>query len=57
MIIGNNQTKLYNSKISRLVGELLKTSRQESNNIDRLLGSNFEMIFMEDIYNRYLKEK
>lgn len=52
----NNQTRLSNSKISQLVGELLGLTQQESNNLNRLSGRNFEMLLMEDIYKRYLKK-
>lgn len=53
----NNRTRLSNYQVSKLVGALLKLTKQESKNKDRLLGVNFEMILMDDIYNRYLKEK
>ena len=53
----NNQTRLSNSNISQLIGRLLKITKQKSDNIDRLAGMNFEMLLMDDIYNRYLKKK
>jgi hypothetical protein len=53
----NNQTRLSNSNISQLIGRFLKITKQKSDNLDRLLGTNFEMLLMDDIYNRYLKKK
>lgn len=53
----NNQTRLSNSNISKLIGQLLNITKQESDNLDRLSGTNFEMLLMDDIYNRYLNKK
>jgi len=51
----NNQTRLSNSNISKLIAQLLKITKQKSDNLDRLSGTNFEMLLMDDVYNRYLK--
>jgi hypothetical protein len=53
----NNQTRLSNSGISISIGRLLRIANRKSGNLDRLMGTNFEMLLMDDIYNRYLKKK
>lgn len=53
----NNQTRLANSNISKSVGNILFLIKRDSGNIDRMLGVNFEWLMIDDIYNRYLKEK
>lgn len=53
----NNKTRLSNSNISKLIARLLEITKKKSDNLDRLSGTNFEMLFIDDIYNSYLKKK
>jgi hypothetical protein len=50
----NNKTRLSNHKISILVAELLNNTKIKSDNINRLMGVNFESSLMDDIYKRFL---
>lgn len=53
----NNKTILENSNISLLVGDLLILIGIPTDNISRVKGQNFNLLLMDDIYNRYLKNK
>ena len=50
----NNKTRLANHNISILAGKLLTKTKIKSDNINRLMGVNFESSLMDDIYKRYL---
>lgn len=50
----NNKTRLANYEISKLIGELIRLTKMDSDNLTRLKGTNFELCLMDDIYKRYL---